>query len=59
MRRFYALVARATGALDADPVRAAELEVEWWRLHCEHQHDQGTEERAKLVASCTALRAAV
>ena len=50
MRRFYALVVRATGALDVDPVRAAELEVEWWRLHREHQYDQGTEERALVQA---------
>jgi hypothetical protein len=38
MRRFYAMVARGQG-LDLDPVRASELEVEWWRLHREHQHD--------------------
>jgi len=38
MRRFYAMVARDQG-LDLDPVRAARLEVEWWRLHREHQHD--------------------
>ena len=38
MRRFYAKVARGQG-LDLDPVRASELEVEWWRLHREHQHD--------------------
>ena len=38
MRRFYALVA-ATGGFDLDPARAAQLEVEWWRLHRERQHD--------------------
>jgi hypothetical protein len=38
MRRFYAMVARDQG-VDLDPLRAAELEVEWWRLHREHQHD--------------------
>ena len=38
MRRFYALVA-SDHALDLDPVRASELEVEWWRLHRAHQHD--------------------
>ena len=38
MRRFYAMIARDQG-LDLDPVRAAELEVQWWRLHREHQHD--------------------
>ena len=45
MRRFYALVAADHG-LDLDPVRAAELEVEWWRLHREHQHDPDVPERA-------------
>jgi hypothetical protein len=38
MRRFYAMIARDQG-LDLDPVHAARLEVEWWRLHREHQHD--------------------
>jgi hypothetical protein len=39
MRRFYLLVARDSGDLQIDPQHAAELEVEWWRLHREHQHD--------------------
>jgi len=38
MRRFYALMAK-DGDLSIDPVRASELEVEWWRLHRAHQHD--------------------
>jgi hypothetical protein len=38
MRRFYSLIAREQ-ALELDPVRASELEVEWWRVHREHQHD--------------------
>jgi hypothetical protein len=38
MRRFYTLIARQ-GDLSIDPLRASELEVEWWRLHREHQHD--------------------
>lgn len=38
MRDFYALVV-STGGLDLDPVRASTLEVEWWRVHREHQHD--------------------
>ena len=38
MREFYALVASSSG-LDLDPTRAAELEVEWWRVHRAHQHD--------------------
>lgn len=37
MRRFYALV-RADLQLLVDPVRAAELEVAWWRAHRMHQH---------------------
>jgi hypothetical protein len=37
MRRFYALV-RADLRLAIDPVRAAELEVAWWRAHRMHQH---------------------
>jgi hypothetical protein len=38
MRQFYALVASSSG-LDLDPTRAAALEVEWWRVHRAHQHD--------------------
>jgi hypothetical protein len=52
MRRFYALVARDK-RLDIDPARAAELEVEWWRLHRDHQHaaeGQPVEERALVQA---------
>ncbi len=37
MRRFYSLVAADSG-LDLDPAHAARLEVEWWRLHREHQY---------------------
>ena len=50
MRRFYALVSRTSGELVLDPVRAAELEVEWWRQHRAHQHHEGTEERALVQA---------
>ena len=49
MRRFYALVADDQG-LELDPVRASELEVEWWRLHREHQHDTDVEESALVRA---------
>jgi hypothetical protein len=38
MARFYALVCRHHGET-FDPVRAAELEVEWWRVHREHQRE--------------------
>jgi hypothetical protein len=38
MTRFYTLVTKDLGS-DLDPVRAARLEVEWWRIHREHQYD--------------------
>ena len=37
MARFYGLIRRVHGET-FDPLRAAELEVEWWREHREHQH---------------------
>ncbi len=37
MRRFYSLVF-SDGHPHLDPVRAAALEVEWWRVHRMHQH---------------------
>src|SRR3954470_14847894 len=40
MRRFYSLL-REPGV---NPFRAAELEVEWWRVHREHQREQGSGE---------------
>ena len=44
MRRFYRLVSDQ-GSLAVDPSRAAALEVEWWRLHREHQrHDAAPRE---------------
>jgi hypothetical protein len=49
MRRFYALVANDQH-LDLDPDRASELEVDWWRLHREHQHDPDVEESALVQA---------
>jgi hypothetical protein len=39
MARFYRLADRA-GQLSVDPEVAAELEVRWWLLHRERQHDQ-------------------
>jgi hypothetical protein len=60
MRRFYTLVRQAYGE-PADPVRAAELEVDWWRVHREHQHSDESaagEDAApaeELVASLTRL----
>jgi len=43
MRRFYQLVVEASG-LELDPARAARLEVEWWRVHRENQHDENVTE---------------
>ena len=40
MRRFYALV-RLTYGEPANPAKAAELEISWWRAHREAQHSQG------------------
>lgn len=57
MRRFYALVA-AHSELTRDPARAAELEVEWWRVHRAHQHD-GSVSRADLEAALVELYAHV
>jgi Family of unknown function (DUF5995) len=37
MRRFYSLVRAAYGE-PRDVTEAARLEVEWWRVHREHQH---------------------
>ncbi len=37
MRRFYQLLRTSEGA-SFDTTRAAQLEVEWWRVHREHQH---------------------
>lgn len=45
MRQFYALVVLDSDALRLDPVRASELEVEWWRVHRERQRkDAATED---------------
>ena len=41
MRRFYALVRLAYGE-PSNPAKAAELEVEWWRVHREVQHEPGS-----------------
>ncbi|MDQ1674686.1 MAG: hypothetical protein QOC98_3248, partial [Frankiaceae bacterium] len=57
MRRFYALVARS-GHPHLDPGHAAELEVTWWRVHREHQHDLGVTAR-ELVDRLNAVYAYV
>jgi hypothetical protein len=49
MRRFYALL-RLTHGEPADPVRAAELEVEWWRVHRVHQRGEDGDARPLVDA---------
>jgi hypothetical protein len=58
MARFYRMVARRYGET-FDPARAAWLEVEWWRVHREHQHDDPEGEDRPLVDALTALYAYV
>jgi hypothetical protein len=59
MRRFYALVKLSYGE-PANPARAAELEIDWWRAHREGQHGtaswpESAEPGAELVESVTRL----
>ncbi|MFF0270476.1 hypothetical protein [Kribbella sp. NPDC004536] len=49
MRRFYELVA-LSGGLSLEPVEAARLEVEWWRVHRAHQHSQDVTEEELVTA---------
>ena len=49
MARFYRLL-RASASLSFDPMRAAELEVEWWRAHRENQHGDHALGEALIVA---------
>jgi hypothetical protein len=44
MTLFYRLLRESEGA-SIDPGRAAELEVEWWRVHREGQHARGDDDR--------------
>jgi len=55
MRRFYALVRLSYGE-PANPAKAAELEVDWWRAHREAQHSPESAAPAEeLVESLTRL----
>ena len=54
MERFYRLVARHHGE-SFDSRRASELEVEWWRVHREHQRENAGGSDAPLIAALTAL----
>lgn len=57
MTRFYALADRA-GRISVDPAMAARLEVGWWRVHRQHQHDASVD-RDLLVSSLVLLYAYV
>ena len=55
MRRFYALVRRSYGAPES-PARAAELEVDWWRVHRQVQYSTAPRQAGdELVESVTRL----
>jgi hypothetical protein len=54
MTRFYRLLRKSEGA-EFDPVRAAQLEVEWWRAHRENQH--GGDSAEELVGALSDLYA--
>ena len=54
MGRFYALLRRSEGF---NPVRAAQLEVEWWRVHREAQHRDGSGSSEELVSALADLYA--
>ncbi len=54
MKRFYALV-KAHHRETFDPTEAARLEVEWWRVHREHQHANENDDERPLVEALAAL----
>jgi hypothetical protein len=54
MQRFYQLVAHHHRE-SFHPARAAELEIEWWRVHRHHQHDGSSLDERPLVAALAAL----
>ena len=55
MRRFYALVRLSYGE-PVSPAEAARLEVDWWRVHREHQYlTEPREAGDELVESVTRL----
>ncbi len=54
MRRFYALV-RLTHGKPASPTKAAELEIDWWRVHRQVQYSTPGVTSEDLVESVTRL----
>ncbi|HET8978319.1 MAG TPA: hypothetical protein VFN87_09180 [Solirubrobacteraceae bacterium] len=58
MERFYALVKHHYGE-GYDPLKAAELEVEWWRVHRLHQHGHDGVGEKDLIDALASLYAYV
>jgi hypothetical protein len=58
MEHFYTLLKRRHGET-FDPATAARLEVEWWRVHREHQHAEQDDGDGPLVDALAALYAYV
>jgi hypothetical protein len=58
MERFYRLVSKRYHE-PFDPVRAAALEVEWWRIHRQHQHTDAGGSDGPLVDALGTLYAYV
>jgi hypothetical protein len=58
MQRFYALVKDRHGE-KFDPAVAATLEVDWWRVHRDHQHADSDAHEEPLVDALAALYAYV
>jgi hypothetical protein len=56
MTRFYQLLRQSSGER-LDPIRAAELEVEWWRVHREAQHGHGSGQSEELTLALRELYA--
>jgi hypothetical protein len=54
MERFYRIVQRRHDER-FDPATAAWLEVEWWRVHREHQHSNGDVGEQPLIDALTKL----
>jgi hypothetical protein len=54
MARFYRMVARRHGER-FDPVEAARLEVQWWRVHRVRQHGGSPEDERALIEALTSL----
>ncbi len=58
MARFYRMVGRRYHE-PFDPAHAAELEVDWWRVHRAHQHAEPSDDRRPLVTALAVLYAYV